>query len=64
MKGGLSILAVCGAAATMAAYPRGHFPIFEGYDHMQYQIRAPKGFAAMLASVMERNELPELPFIR
>ena len=64
MIGGLSILAVCGAAATMPPYPRGHFPIFEGYDHMQYQIRDPKGFAAMLASVMERNELPELPFIR
>ena len=25
--------------AVMAAYPRGHFPVFEGYNHMQYQIR-------------------------
>ena len=50
--------------AVMAAYPRGHFPIFEGNNHMQYQIRDPKGFAAMLPSVIERNELPELPFIR
>ena len=50
--------------AVMAAYPRGHFPVFEGYDHMQYQIRDPKGFACMLTSVIERNELPELPFVR
>ena len=50
--------------AVMAAYPRGHFPVFEGYDHMQYQIRDPKGFARMLISVIERNELPDLPFVR
>ena len=50
--------------ALMAAYPQGHFPIFEGHNHMQYQISDPKGFAAMLASVMEQNELPKLPFIR
>ena len=50
--------------AVMAAYPRGHFPVFEGYDHMQYQIRDPKGFACMLTSVIERNELPDLPFVR
>ena len=34
---------------VMEAYPRGHYPVFEGYDHMQYQIRDPKGFAEMLA---------------
>ena len=22
--------------AVMRAYPQGHFPVFEGYDHMQY----------------------------
>ncbi len=25
--------------AVMKTYPQGHFPIFEGYNHMQYQIR-------------------------
>ena len=33
----------------MNAYPCGNYPVFEGYDHMQYQIRDPKGFAEMLA---------------
>ncbi len=46
-------------AAVMSAYPHGHFPVFDGYRHMQYQIKDPKGFAEMLVSVMEKNELPE-----
>ena len=25
-----------------------HFPVFDGCNHMQYQIRGPKGFAGML----------------
>ena len=50
--------------AVMAAYPKGQFPVFEGYDHMQYQIRDPEGFAAMLISVMETGKLPELPVLR
>ena len=50
--------------AVMAAYPHGHFPVFEGYNHMQYQIRDPKGFAVMLASIVENGELPSLPFAR
>ena len=29
---------------------------------MQYQIRDPEGFADMLISVAEKNEIPELPF--
>lgn len=45
----------------MQAWPEGHFPVFEGYNHMQYQIEDPKGFAAMLRSIMGDNELPELP---
>ena len=48
----------------MAAYPKGQFPVFEGYDHMQYQIRDPEGFAAMLISVMETGKFPELPVLR
>lgn len=31
--------------------------MFAGYDHMQYQIRDPEGFAAMLRGLAERDEL-------
>ena len=51
-------------AAVMAAYPKGNFPVFEGYNHMQYQIRDPRGFAEMLTAVMEQDTLPTLPFLR
>ena len=47
--------------AVRNAYPQGHFPVFKEYNHMQYQIRNPKGFAEMLCSVIEKNALPELP---
>ena len=50
--------------AVMKAYPCGHFPVFEGKNHMQYQIREPQNFAKMLISVMEQDKMPELPFIR
>ena len=50
--------------AVMEACPCSHYPVFEGYDHMQYQIRDPKGFAEMLAHIAERDCMPELPFIR
>lgn len=50
--------------AVKNAYPQGHFPIFENYDHMQYQIRDPQGFASMLISIMEQDRMPELPFVR
>ena len=38
---------------VMKAYPYGHYPVFEGYNHMQYQIRDPKGFAHMLLDIIE-----------
>ena len=50
--------------AVMKAYPEGNFPVFEGMNHMQYQIRDPEGFAQMLVSVMERGALPNLPFLK
>ena len=50
--------------AVKKAYPQGHFPVFEGHDHMQYQISDPQGFADLLVSIMEQDSLPELPFIR
>lgn len=50
--------------AVMRAYPHGGFPVFEGHNHMQYQIRDPEGFAHMLQGIMERGTLPELPFLQ
>ena len=50
--------------AVKKAYPRGNFPVFEGYNHMQYQIRDPDGFANMLRSILEENRLPTLPFLK
>ena len=50
--------------AVMRAYPDGHFPVFEGYNHMQYQIRDPKGFADMLEMIIEQNCLPKLSFLQ
>lgn len=46
------------------SYPFGNFPVFAQYNHMQYQIRDPQGFARMLQSVITRRALPELPFVR
>ena len=50
--------------AVKKAYPYGHFPVFEGYDHMQYQIRGPRDFAQMLVAIIESGRMPELPFVR
>lgn len=50
--------------AVMQAYPQGNFPVFAGYDHMQYQIRDPQGFAKLLRSIVEQGTLPELPNLR
>lgn len=44
------------------SYPCGNFPVFKGYNHMQYQIRDPKGFAAMLETFLRDDQLPPLPF--
>lgn len=41
--------------AVMRAYPYGQYPVFKGCNHMQYQIRDPKGFAEMLESVIEKG---------
>ena len=50
--------------AVMKAYPSGNYPVFEGFNHMQYQIRDPRGFAEMLTYVVEHDGMPKLPFIR
>ena len=51
-------------SAVMQAYPAANFPIFADFNHIQYQIRDPKGFADMLISIMDAGKLPELPFIK
>ena len=48
--------------AVMSSYPHAHFPVFAGFNHMQYQIQDPHGFASMLREVMEEGRLPELEF--
>ena len=50
--------------AVKKAYPYGHFPVFEEYNHMQYQIRNPQNFAEMLVCIMKQDTMPNLPFIR
>ena len=46
------------------SYPYAHYPVFEGYNHMQYQIKDPKGFAEMLVSVIDKNEIPRFSFLK
>ena len=46
----------------MQTYIYGNFPVFEGFNHMQYQIRDPEGFARMLETIIETDRLPELAF--
>lgn len=48
----------------MRAYPFAEHPVFEDHDHMQYQIRDPEGFAALLRSIIEEDRLPPLPFLK
>ena len=44
--------------AVQKAYPDGNYPVFEGCNHMQVQIREPQRFAELLTSVIEHNQLP------
>ena len=48
--------------AVMQTYIYGNFPVFEGFNHMQYQIQNPEGFARMLETIIETDRLPELVF--
>ena len=45
--------------AVMKAYPYAKYPIFNGCNHMQYQIKNPKGFANMLKQIILINELSD-----
>ena len=49
--------------AVMQTYIHGNFPVFEGFNHMQYQIREPEGFARMLEMIIETGSLPNLEFV-
>lgn len=42
-------------ADVMDSYPYAHYPVFLGYNHMQFQIRDPKGFAQMLDDIVKTN---------
>ena len=48
--------------AVMQTYIYGNFPVFEGFNHMQYQIQNPEGFVRMLETIIETDRLPELVF--
>ena len=48
--------------AVMQTYIYGNFPVFEGFNHMQYQIQNPEGFSRMLETIIETDRLPELAF--
>ena len=48
--------------AVMQTYIYGNFPVFEGFNHMQYQIQNPEGFARMLETIIETDRLLELAF--
>ena len=49
--------------AVMQTYIHGNFPVFEGFNHMQYQIQNPEGFARMLETIIEIDRLPEFWFL-
>ena len=46
--------------AVMQAYKHGNFPVFDGFNHMQYQICNPRGFAEMLESIIETGKMPKI----
>ena len=50
--------------AVIKAYPCAKFPIFDCYNHMQFQIKDPKGFALMIDSIIRENALPKLLFLK
>ena len=39
--------------AVMKTYQYGNFPVFDGFNHMQYQIRDPKGFADLMTAIID-----------
>ncbi len=50
--------------SVMEAYKKASYPVFTGFNHMEYQIKDPEGFALMLDCVIEKGRLPELAFLQ
>ena len=50
--------------AVMRAYPEASYPVFTGFNHMEYQIKDPRGFATMLDEIIEKGRLPRLAFLQ
>ena len=50
--------------ACMETWPEGNFPVFEGHNHMQFQIEDPEGFSRTLECVIETGRMPDLAFCR
>ena len=46
------------------AWPDAFFPVFYDCNHMQFQIRDPKGFAEMLIFILKNGKIPDLPLLR
>lgn len=51
-------------ADVQSTYPLAHYPVFDGFNHMQYQIKNPVGFAEMLTTIAEKDQIPPLPFLK
>ena len=51
--------------AVKKAYPMADFPVFENFQHMQYQIKDPAGFANLLRAIIEEDRMPsDIPALR
>ncbi len=51
-------------SAVMEAYPDANYPMFTGFNHMEYQIKDSRGFVAMLDEIIENGRLPKLAFLK
>ena len=50
--------------AVMQTYIYGNFPVFEGFNHMQYQIQNPEGFSRNVYHQGERQAAATLYLFR
>ncbi len=48
----------------MKSYQNANFPVFDGYNHAQYQMQDPNGFAEKLKTIIEINNMPDLLFMK
>lgn len=45
------------------SYPNASYPVFKNFNHMEYQIKDPIGFARMLEHIIEYHTFPNLDFL-